>query len=432
MPIILHFRRNVLRNRTRALVIVVMVGLTLGVFLVLSQVGNSIVAYTGEVEASVPNIITVQPANNFIGGGYFSLTIGAGSTTGLDANASAIVAATPNVVSVQRVFTQPLDLSSATSGATSGGSFTCGSASNPGVLGEDTTSQLKLVLGGLSGAGAVDVVEGRSLASSDENSTTALVSQAYATATGKGIGSNMDVNGTEFTVVGIFSQSCYTLIFPYPAAASALGITQASILYVVVNQYQNLATSLSSLQSRLGSSFNVQILANADRSSLQGAISAILLAANFGEYAALASGAGIVVVVFAMINSRRTKEFGLLKALGFGNAHILAEMLLESLVFTVVGLPVALAISYIAGPGLAQTILGGVGASTQLASPGSGGANVSARGGSNPFLQGIHFAPTLEVVLFGLAVTLILGLLGGLYPAVRALRLRPTEALRHE
>ena len=211
-----------------------------------------------------------------------------------------------------------------------------------------------------------------------------------------------------------------------------MGITQASILYVLVNQYQNLATSLSSLQSRLGSSFNVQILANADRSSLQGAISSILLAANFGEYAALVSGAGIVVVVFAMINSRRTKEFGLLKALGFGNGHILAEMLLESLVFTVLGLPVALAISYIAGPVLAQTVLGGVGASNPLASPGSGGAGVSARGGSNPFLQGIHFAPTLEVVLFGLAVTLILGFLGGLYPAVRALRLRPTEALRHE
>ena len=183
-----------------------MVGLTLGVFLVLSQVGNSIVAYTGEVEASVPNIITVQPSNNFIGGGYFSLTIGAGSTTGLDANASAIVAATPNVVSVQRVFTQPLDLSGLSSAG--GGSFTCGSASNPGVMGEDTTSQLKLILSGLSGAGAVDVVEGRSLASSDENSTAALVSQAYATATGKGIGGATSTSiARSSQLSGIFSRA---------------------------------------------------------------------------------------------------------------------------------------------------------------------------------------------------------------------------------
>jgi putative ABC transport system permease protein len=429
LAILLHLRRNILRNRARAMVVVVLVGLTLGIFLVLSQVGNSIVAYSGQVEASVPNIITVQSANESLGGGYFHLAVGSGTTTGLNSTTSALVLATPDVASVQRVFTQPLELSPASGG---GGSFTCGSSSNPQILGEDTTSQLKLVLGGLSGAGAVGVVEGRSLGPPDENGTSALVSQGYATANDVGIGSEINIMSTQFTVVGVFSQSCYSVILPFPAAASALDVSDASILYVVVNQYQNLAGALSSLQSRLGSSFNVQILASADRSSLQGAISSILLAANFGEYAALASGATAIVVVVAMINSRRTKEFGLLKALGFGNGHILAEVLLESLTFSVLGLPVALALSYVAGPILAESILGGVGAPSPLAVQDGGPGNVSGGPGNNPFLQGLKFAPTSEVVLFGLAVTVVLGVLGGLYPAVRALRLKPTEALRHE
>lgn len=432
MTFFLHLLRNVTRNKGRSIGLVAIVGLTIGIFLVLGQVSSSISAYSGQVEASVPNIITVQGSGQFIGGGYFSMSIGSGSTSGLNSSIVGVISETPNVVSVQRVLTQPLQLPS-TSAGSPGSSFTCGSASNPQVLGEDTTSQLKLVLEGLSGAGAVTLTAGRDLGLADENGTSALVSQEYAAANNVGIGSHLDVNGQEFNVVGIFSQSCYILILPYPAAASALNVTDASIVYVVVNQYQNVNSALSSLQSRLGSSFNVQVLANADRQTLQGAISAILLGSQFGEYATLAAGAGVMGVVAALMTSRRTKEIGLLKALGYGSGRITSLILLELLTFSIVGLPFAFLLSLVAGPLIAQNLLGKAGMPNPLGASASGAGNVSVQtAGSNPFLQNISFGLTPEVILLGLTIALAFGILGSLYPAVRALRLRPTEALRHE
>jgi putative ABC transport system permease protein len=428
---LLNLRRNITRNRGRTFGLVLVVGLTLGVFLVLGQVSASVSSSAGQVEASVPNIITVQTSNDSVGGGQFHITFGQGVTTGLNSSIVSAVSKTPNVMAVQRVLFQPLHVLSASSGGA--GSFACGSASNPQVLGEDTTSPVKLVLGGLSGASAVTITAGRGLAPTDENGTDILVSQQYATSNGLAVGSSLNLNGTEFNIVGIFSQSCYTLILPYPAGSSALSVIDASILYVTVDQYQNVNGALSSLQSRLGSSFNVQVLANADRDALQGAISSILFGSQFGEYAALASGAGVMIVVMALMTSRRTKEIGLLKALGYGNGRILGQTLLESLIFAVLGLPLALALSLLAGPLVAQSLLGQIGSPNPLSgnSIGSGDVAGSARSG-NPFLQNVHFAMTPETVLLGATITIAFGLIGASYPAVKALLLRPSEALRRE
>ena len=363
--------------------------------------------------------------NDSVGGGYFHLTFGQGSTTGLNSSTVGIVSNTPNVVSVQRVYTQPLEVSL----TSSSGGFACGSASDPQLLAEDTTSQIKLVIS-LSGAGAITISSGRDLGPADENGTSIIVSQQYATANHLIIGSAVSIDQHEFRVTGIFSQTCYTVILPYPAAAAALGITDATILYVQVNQYQNVNGVLSSVQSRLGNSFNVQILANADRNSLQDSISAILFGSQFGQYATLASGAAVMVVVMMLVISRRTKEIGLLKTLGYSNGRILGQLLSESLIISLLGLPLALLLSIVAGPSIAQSLLGKVGTLNTLgATPGD---IVSTSNGGNPLLQHVNFSLTPEVLILGATITLVFGLLGALYPTAKALLLRPTEALRHE
>ena len=427
MTLLLHVRRNLARNKVRTISLIVVVGLSLGIFFIMGDVGSSVTANSGQVLASVPNIVTVLPANESIGGGYFSLTVG-NSPTGLDSSAIRTVSSTPNVVSVQRLYAQPLELSSLGSGS----GFVCGSASNPQVLAEDTTSSVKYIFG-LSGASAVTITSGRNLGPTDENGLSAIVSQQYATVDHLSVGSTLNVDGHAFEVVGVFSQSCYTMILPYPAAAAALNVTQATILYATVNQYLNVNGVVSSLQTRLGSSYSVEYLANADRNSLQSSISSILSGSQFAEYAVLISGALVMGVVTVFVNSRRTKEVGLLKTLGYGNGRILGQTLLESLVISLLGFPVAALVTIAVGPIIAQLLLGQIGSPNTLVTPPTGGGTVAGSGaGANPFLQNLHFSLSQGTLVLGIEIALTIGVLSAAIPAIDALLLRPSEALRHE
>jgi putative ABC transport system permease protein len=47
-------------------------------------------------------------------------------------------------------------------------------------------------------------------------------------------------------------------------------------------------------------------------------------------------------------------------------------------------------------------------------------------------LRGINPSFSLLLILKGIGVALFLGIIGGIYPAYRASRLSPTEALRYE
>jgi putative ABC transport system permease protein len=114
---------------------------------------------------------------------------------------------------------------------------------------------------------------------------------------------------------------------------------------------------------------------------------------------------GIVVIVTMMkAVSERTREIGVLKAIGWTQKRILGMIIGESIVLSLIAIVVGLLI----GIGIVELI-----STTHL-------------------LQGIR--PSFSAFLFlkGIGVALFLGIIGGIYPAYRASRLSPTEALRYE
>jgi putative ABC transport system permease protein len=115
---------------------------------------------------------------------------------------------------------------------------------------------------------------------------------------------------------------------------------------------------------------------------------------------------GGVGVINTMIMSvyERTREIGVLKAVGWKNKRIMYMILGESIVITMLA----------AGVGIIMGLL----AVQVLLALGMGGF-ISPVYTSNTFLKAIGIA-------------LFVGLVGGLYPAYRASRLPPTEALRYE
>ncbi|MCK4471092.1 MAG: ABC transporter permease, partial [Anaerolineae bacterium] len=101
----------------------------------------------------------------------------------------------------------------------------------------------------------------------------------------------------------------------------------------------------------------------------------------------------------------RTREIGVLRALGWRRRHVLGMILQESLVLGAVG-------------GVCGILLGLGLTGLLLLAPGTFGA--------------IEPVYTPQLFVQAMVIALIAGALGGLYPAWRATRMRPVEALRYE
>jgi putative ABC transport system permease protein len=111
---------------------------------------------------------------------------------------------------------------------------------------------------------------------------------------------------------------------------------------------------------------------------------------------------GIVVMNIMLVSvTERTKEIGIRKALGARRKDILTQFLIESVTVTAVGG----AIGVLTGFGLAYIISA---------------------------LIGFPLLISIASVLLGVGVSSIVGIVSGLWPAWRAARLHPIEALRAE
>ena len=118
----------------------------------------------------------------------------------------------------------------------------------------------------------------------------------------------------------------------------------------------------------------------------------------------LVGGIGIMNIMLVSV-AERTREIGLRKAVGAKRRHILAQFLVEAIVLSALGGATGVAL----GIGLSR----GVG-------------RISLNGQSLPSVV------TPDIVILAVSVSAAIGLFFGIYPASRASRLDPIQALRHE
>ena len=284
-----------------------------------------------------------------------------------------------------------------------------------------------------------NITDGRNLQGGD--SGVVLLSENNSKFFDAGVGDTITILGKTFEVVGVHGSSGVsdrTTLYMNLSDAQALTnntgyitslevfASSSSVVTEVANAVSSLHPELSvvTAQQRLE---QLQAMQTSYNTALQNAESTLSQTQTTAfEEIVVAVAATSLIVLFVMLYTvrERTKEIGTLKAIGFSNWTVMSQFMLEGVLLSLVAGVVGIAIANVAAPTLSSLLLPSVnpfGGSVRL------GANA---GASNSSAATIAINPQLMLLAFGAAA--LLGALGSLYPAWRASRTRPAEAMRYE
>jgi len=281
-----------------------------------------------------------------------------------------------------------------------------------------------------------NITAGRNLQAGD--SGVVLLSENNTAFFNAGVGDTIDILDQSFQVVGVYGSSgvedVMTLYMNLSDAQSVTNntgyITSITVFAESSDVVTAVASDISSLHPELTIVTGQQRLDQLETLRDTYAVQLENAEASLGQTQAvavqeivIAVAATSLIVLFVMLYTvrERTKEIGTLKAIGFSNLNIMSQFMLEGVILSLVAGVVGVAISVFAAPALSGLLLPAVNA-------GFGGAFTRATG----TVSSTSGIVTPELILIALGGAVLLGVLGTLYPAWRASRTSPMEALRYE
>ena len=234
-----------------------------------------------------------------------------------------------------------------------------------------------------------------------------ILGRMMATSMKKKVGETLDLSGVRFRVVGIFESSTgweeMGGVCTLRDAQSMTGRPRKVMMYFVKlrNPAQASATvekinaQFSQAHASLSGDFADQMPDMKNMDGMMSAISFVVI---------LVGGMGVMNTMLMAV-LERTREIGVLRALGWRSRAVLGLILQESLLIGLLG--------GFLGIGIVLSLAFGI-------------RQVPDLGRSIPLLF------SWDIYARTILIASLLGLVGGLYPAYRAIRLQPVEALRYE
>ena len=232
-----------------------------------------------------------------------------------------------------------------------------------------------------------------------------VIGKIYAENNNISVGDNLNINNNDFDVVGIYETGnqgedggIYTSIKTVGKLMNDKD--KISNIYVKVDKGADVKTVADRIDSKYGDKV-VTVTSIMEMDQMASMID-MLKGTSWG-ISLLAIVVGGLGIINTMVMSvfERTRELGVLKSVGWTNKRIIEMIVGESLVLTVISAILA----SILGVGLTEML--------------------------HPYM-GINPIFTPDIFMQTFVVAIVVGVLGGLYPAIKAIKLPPTEALRYE
>jgi ABC-type lipoprotein release transport system permease subunit len=313
---------------------------------------------------------------------------------------------------------------------------------------------------------------GRTFTTADASSDVAVVDSSYATQNKLKVGSTIAIGNssgtaTNFKVIGIVSEPAgdnpSDVYIPLAVAQKLANMkNDVNTIYVAANSSSAIGTVSSEISKALPS-YTVTTsadLANEVTGSLSNASS---LANNLGKWLAIA----VLIASFLLASlltlaavSRRVREFGTLKALGWKSRRIVGQVMGESVTIGLIGGVLGVALGLVGAElvtKMSHPLTATVGQTTGSATPGgarqfggfgggtggTGGFPGGGGGGGGGFAAAfrnanaashtvaVHLTASVstDVILLAVLLALAGGLIAGMFGGWRAARLRPADAL---
>ncbi|MFH1990247.1 MAG: ABC transporter permease [Patescibacteria group bacterium] len=239
------------------------------------------------------------------------------------------------------------------------------------------------------------------------------------------LGQRIKIKGKNFRIIGIFPKTGQVsflnfddiAIIPYTTAQQYIfGIKYFNRIVVEADSEENVNSTVNDIKITLRNNHNISdpskddffVETQAEALKMVSSITDIftLFLAAIAAISLFVGGIGIMNIMLVSV-TERTREIGLRKALGATGKNILIQFLLEATILTtaggIIGIALGIFLSFIT-----SFILGHYLALTWQFS-----------------------IPVLAIIL-GLGVATLIGLVFGIYPARKASRKSPMEALRYE
>jgi ABC-type antimicrobial peptide transport system permease subunit len=311
---------------------------------------------------------------------------------------------------------------------------------NYSVYGTDVT---KPALGPLTSS---KITSGRTFKTSETNAEVVVADKSYAKEKKLKLGGTVTVKGVKYKIIGIATpdsgDAAANLYMPLKQAQTLSDSkNKVTTIYVKASDSQQISGVKNTIQKNIS---GTTVTTSADLAdTVSGSLStASDLASNVGKWLSIAVLVAAFLVAGLLTSSavsRRVREFGTLKALGWKSSRVTRQVVGEAIVNGLVGGALGIALG-LAGAYVVTEISPNLQA--QLGNTGGGGPGGGGPGGGGGFggparqtaskaLDVALTAPvSVDTIVVAVALAVAGGLIAGAFGGWRASRLRPADALR--